>query len=637
VTTRRIVFLLSTVALLPACGTEDGTTTFTPVTVGAGVTDASAPGAISTLRVVAVGASSVTLEWEAPGDDGVVGTAVSYDLRYYTSSISDLSWDGASQASGEPAPSAAGTTQSLVVDGLPAGSILYFALRSLDDGPNLSALSNQVRARIDTVPGAVFMADKDVSQKVELYAADLDGTTVIKLSGAMPASADLFDFSVSPDRAWVAFRANAVAVNRLDLFIVPIRGGARVTSREADTGPGGAGDFLWSPSGSRLAYVQSSMASRSEVHTMRPDGTERFTVSGTQSGSQGVNISFGAPFAWSPDETRLAYTSDEQGGSAKRLFSVGPDGADRQEISGSLLGDVLVFKWAPNSTRVAYMAYAGGSVYELRSTLAASAAGDVVLTSSLVNNVLVNFEWAPDTSRIAFKTDVAGARNLFSCLPAGGGTAQVSGPRLSNGTLDTFAWAPDASRVAYLADQTTFQVFELFTSSPDGTGNVKVSGPMVSGGDVRAWAWAPDSSRIAYLANQTVSDADLYVSSPDTSAGNLRVSDRNSLSDDVLDFRWAPDSSRLAYRGKLNSIRHTELFTAVPTASGNTRVSGPLVDGGAILAYRWVGSTGLAYAASQEGAMRVDLFVSPATTSVGNIKISGPRVAAINTTLKMEP
>lgn len=48
---------------------------------------------------------------------------------------------------GEPAPAAAGTRQSHVVSGLSTG-VSYFALKTWDEGPNLSELSNVVEADV---------------------------------------------------------------------------------------------------------------------------------------------------------------------------------------------------------------------------------------------------------------------------------------------------------------------------------------------------------------------------------------------------------------------------------------------------------------------------------------------------------
>jgi hypothetical protein len=83
----------------------------------------------------------VTLSWTAPGDDGGSGTAVSYDLRYSILPIVDLNtFLSANQASGEPAPHAAGSAESTEVS-LPSGTY-YFAIRATDEASNDSGISN---------------------------------------------------------------------------------------------------------------------------------------------------------------------------------------------------------------------------------------------------------------------------------------------------------------------------------------------------------------------------------------------------------------------------------------------------------------------------------------------------------------
>jgi hypothetical protein len=83
----------------------------------------------------------VTLSWTAPGDDGGSGTAASYDLRYSPSPIVDLNtFLSANQVSGEPAPRAAGSLESIEVS-LPAGTY-YFAIRATDEASNDSGISN---------------------------------------------------------------------------------------------------------------------------------------------------------------------------------------------------------------------------------------------------------------------------------------------------------------------------------------------------------------------------------------------------------------------------------------------------------------------------------------------------------------
>ncbi|MBM3286970.1 MAG: hypothetical protein FJY88_06415 [Candidatus Eisenbacteria bacterium] len=102
--------------------------------------DTTPPAAVQDLRVGAVTASSVTLRWTSPGDDGNDGTAAGYDVRYSTSS--GASWDEMTQATGEPAPKPAGGSETFAVAGLTSGTTYYFRLRTADEVPNWSDASN---------------------------------------------------------------------------------------------------------------------------------------------------------------------------------------------------------------------------------------------------------------------------------------------------------------------------------------------------------------------------------------------------------------------------------------------------------------------------------------------------------------
>ncbi|MCA9756527.1 MAG: fibronectin type III domain-containing protein [Candidatus Eisenbacteria bacterium] len=110
-------------------------------TTGGG--DTTGPGAITDLAVASEAETSITLDWTATGDDGYVGTATEYDVRYASSSINSLAtWNAAQQATGEPVPSPAGEAEEFTVTGLDAGTTYYFAIKARDDAGTWSALSN---------------------------------------------------------------------------------------------------------------------------------------------------------------------------------------------------------------------------------------------------------------------------------------------------------------------------------------------------------------------------------------------------------------------------------------------------------------------------------------------------------------
>src|SRR5689334_15417098 len=91
-----------------------------------------------------VTATSVKLTWTTPGDDSLVGNASQFDIRYSTSPITLANFGAATAVSGLPAPTAPGTSQSYTVTGLTPSTTYYFAMKTADDVPNWSGLSNVV-------------------------------------------------------------------------------------------------------------------------------------------------------------------------------------------------------------------------------------------------------------------------------------------------------------------------------------------------------------------------------------------------------------------------------------------------------------------------------------------------------------
>ena len=107
-------------------------------------------------RTYAATDAIVTLTWTAPGDDGTIGAATQYDLRYSTAPISDANFASATKMLSMPFPAAAGTKQSVSISGLAINTTYYFAIKSADERGNWSGLSN---IAVRTVSGAVGVGD----------------------------------------------------------------------------------------------------------------------------------------------------------------------------------------------------------------------------------------------------------------------------------------------------------------------------------------------------------------------------------------------------------------------------------------------------------------------------------------------
>jgi hypothetical protein len=109
--------------------------------------DNIAPSAISTLSATALTAKTIRLNWTAVGDDGAIGTATSYDIRYSTGTITAGNFSAASQASGAPTPKVNGSAETMTIAGLAGATTYYFAIKAVDEGGNTSAISNVANAK----------------------------------------------------------------------------------------------------------------------------------------------------------------------------------------------------------------------------------------------------------------------------------------------------------------------------------------------------------------------------------------------------------------------------------------------------------------------------------------------------------
>ena len=135
---------------------------------------------------------SVTLQWTAPGDDGTLGLATLYHMKYSISPINSGNWALANEVPGMPTPMTPGSKQTVVVRGLSRDTTYYFAIRAEDDAGNLALISNVVTWDwvYDTAPPAAPT-----------------GVTAVKASGSVQVT---WNANSEPDlQGYSVYRATA--------------------------------------------------------------------------------------------------------------------------------------------------------------------------------------------------------------------------------------------------------------------------------------------------------------------------------------------------------------------------------------------------------------------------------------------
>ncbi|MEE8578197.1 MAG: T9SS type A sorting domain-containing protein [candidate division Zixibacteria bacterium] len=108
-------------------------------------------------------AGCVNLTWTASGDDGYVGRASGYDIRYSTSYITEQTFDQASRLTYSKLPQTAGTPEEFDVCWLPPNRVYYFAIKVTDENGNRSPISNVTWAYVQPDPGAHGDVNLDTS------------------------------------------------------------------------------------------------------------------------------------------------------------------------------------------------------------------------------------------------------------------------------------------------------------------------------------------------------------------------------------------------------------------------------------------------------------------------------------------
>jgi len=137
------------------------------------------PSDVGDLIAETVSETQVLLIWTAPGDDGLIGQASSYDIRYdFARGLEDFRYSAADRADGEPSPRPFGERDSCYVSGLDPNENYYFALKTADEGENWSHVSNVAASlswsnNVFASPPTVYINE---TRRVEILFRTLDTT-----------------------------------------------------------------------------------------------------------------------------------------------------------------------------------------------------------------------------------------------------------------------------------------------------------------------------------------------------------------------------------------------------------------------------------------------------------------------------
>ncbi len=323
--------------------------------------------------------------------------------------------------------------------------------------------------------------------------------------------------------------------------------------------PAGADDFVWSPDGSRLAFLRYDFDNQvTSLGTVGADGSGlTLLTSGPGELIDGLS--------WSPDGSRLAFSarpSSSDDPNVGDVFVMNADGTGRTNLTngGGYNGHP---SWSPDGARVAYVRMNYGAEGQVSSEIrvtGADGSGEVRIPQA-AGEFDSKPRWSPDGERLAFERDFSDddKTNLYTARADGTDMRRLTDDAATN-TIN-HQWSPDGSKLSFYTHRPADGASKLEVINADGTGRTTIYEPP-AGGALLTYgaAWSPDGARLVFQACGGVQcpDLSLHVVGAD-GAGLVELT---SGPENNSGAEWSPDGRRLAFTTNRNGVSRINIFNA---------------------------------------------------------------------------
>jgi len=270
--------------------------------------------------------NSVTLNWTAPGDDGIIGDASEYDIRYSKALITEENWTSATQAAGVPSPATSGSSESYTVTGLEADTTYFFGLKAGDENSNWSPLSNVVvleRESSDNTPPAEI-ADLQATTGFNIGEIFLSWTASGDDGNIGTAAAYEIRYSTSPISA-----VNWNSATEINSPPIPRAAGTTMSHTFADLDPGT--EYYVG------IVVHDDMDNVSELSNISSAVAQYDLALETSEDSIGI-ISPRNDASLANPQPKLVVSNVDPGGEASYMFQIATDPSFTQVVASGVIG-----------------------------------------------------------------------------------------------------------------------------------------------------------------------------------------------------------------------------------------------------------------------------------------------------------
>jgi Tol biopolymer transport system component len=320
----------------------------------------------------------------------------------------------------------------------------------------LTILLSALAATLILGVASAAAAPKEIAYRCDLDICLLDPdnpTAVVNLTDNGEASLDEKPVW-SPDGKRLAF-ISRFSANTRNLFVMePDAPGQSINvavqvTHFADGGY--LGEPVWSPDGTRIAFIRGVDEGSRSVLVANSDGTTLTPVTVAANGQHPT---------WAPDSGKIAYSY------GKQVYVKNADGSGVAAPLANSLGREPT--WSPDGSRIAF------EVKEFGEFGIASANGLGVPTLVPNNSQWAFPSWSPDGGRIAYRVQNNNEGFIAIVNADGTGAHELIHVQEVNGYNYPASWSPDGSRLVYEGYHYAApgKPFEIELENSNGTGSV---------------------------------------------------------------------------------------------------------------------------------------------------------------------
>ncbi len=250
----------------------------------------------------------------------------------------------------------------------------------------------------------------------------------------------------------------------------------------------------WSPDGSRIAFTSARDGGNPEIYIMNADGSDQVNVTRHKRADYSPQ--------WSPDSTQLVFCSDRSG--ALNLYLINADGSNLRQLTKGTMedGEHADPQWSPDGKWIGFRLLNWRQKADLV-IIKPDGLGQQNITANEEHDELT-FTWAPDSREVAYTSRRQRIVNVYKKTIMEDSEVQLT-------DLDTIdanpRWSGSGKEIAFLSSRDDGIRAEVYVMAADGSSQRPLTSGRHEEMDV---SWSQDDKFIYHSSFRTSNSAHVF-------------------------------------------------------------------------------------------------------------------------------